>query len=43
MDAAPIVFLYETPYPVAIRKTVTGLNQIPLGNYIFKTAYKTTN
>jgi len=41
MDAAPIVFLYETPYPVAIRKNTQGLNQIPLGNYIFKTAYKT--
>ncbi len=39
MDAAPIVFLYETPYPVAMQEDVEGLVQIPLGNYIFKTTY----
>ena len=39
MDAAPIVFLYETPYPVAMQSDVEGLVQIPLGNYIFKTTY----
>ena len=39
MDAAPIVFLYETPYPVAMLTNVEGLVQIPLGNYIFKTTY----
>ncbi len=43
MDASPIIFLYETPYPVALRSTVKGFNQIPLGNYIFKTAYKTAD
>lgn len=41
MDAAPIVFLYQTPYPVAMLNKVKGLTQIPLGNYIFKTAYLT--
>ena len=34
--AAPIIFLYETPYPVAFRKNVTGFVQIPLGNNIFE-------
>ncbi len=41
MDAAPIVFLYETPYPVALRSSVKDFNQIPLGVYIFKDAYLT--
>jgi len=31
----PIVPLYETPYPVALRKSVNGFVQIPLGNNIF--------
>ena len=31
----PIVPLYETPYPVALRKNVKGFVQIPLGNNIF--------
>ena len=31
----PIVPLYETPYPVALRKKVKGFMQIPLGNNIF--------
>ena len=35
MAAAPIMFLYETPYPVALRKKVKGFVQIPLGNNIF--------
>ncbi len=39
MKAAPIVFLYESPYPVALRKSVKGFVQIPLGNNIFSGAY----
>jgi peptide/nickel transport system substrate-binding protein len=39
MDAAPIVFLYESGYPVALRKNVKGFVQIPLGNNIFSGAY----
>jgi len=39
MQAAPIVFLYESPYPVALRKSVKGFVQIPLGNNIFSGAY----
>jgi peptide/nickel transport system substrate-binding protein len=35
----PIVPLYETPYPVALRKNVKGFVQIPLGNNIFAGAY----
>ena len=31
----PIVPLYQTPYPVALRKNVKGFVQIPLGNNIF--------
>ncbi len=38
LDAAPIVFLYETPYPVAFRKNVRGFVQIPLGNNYFEAA-----
>lgn len=37
-DAAPIVFLYETPYPVAFRKNVKGFVQLPLGNNLFEAA-----
>jgi peptide/nickel transport system substrate-binding protein len=33
--AAPIVFMYESPYPVALRKSVQGFVQIPLGNNVF--------
>jgi peptide/nickel transport system substrate-binding protein len=36
IEAAPIVFLYEVPYPVAFRKNVTGFVQIPLGNNYFE-------
>jgi peptide/nickel transport system substrate-binding protein len=39
MEAAPILFLYESPYPVALRKSVKGFVQIPLGNNIFSGAY----
>ncbi|WP_027482863.1 ABC transporter substrate-binding protein [Deinococcus pimensis] len=39
MNAAPIVFLYETPYPVALQKNVKGFVQIPLGNNIFTETY----
>jgi peptide/nickel transport system substrate-binding protein len=39
MKAAPILFLYQSPYPVALRKPVKGFVQIPLGNNIFAGAY----
>jgi peptide/nickel transport system substrate-binding protein len=39
MKAAPIFFLYQSPYPVALRKSVKGFVQIPLGNNIFSGAY----
>jgi peptide/nickel transport system substrate-binding protein len=39
VKAAPIMFLYESPYPVALRKQVKGFVQIPLGNNIFSGAY----
>jgi peptide/nickel transport system substrate-binding protein len=39
MKAAPVIFLYQTPYPVALRKQVKGFVQIPLGNNIFSGAY----
>ena len=39
LDAAPIIFLYESPYPVALRKSVKGFVQIPLGNNVFSGAY----
>ena len=35
MAAPPIIPLYESPYPVALRKSVKGFVQIPLGNNIF--------
>lgn len=38
---APILFLYETPYPVAFRKNALGFVQIPLGNNYFEAAYIT--
>ena len=34
-ESGPILYLYETPYPVALRKKVKGFVQIPLGNNIF--------
>ncbi|MCX7381658.1 MAG: ABC transporter substrate-binding protein [Alphaproteobacteria bacterium] len=39
IDEAPIIFLYETPYPVCWRKNVKGFVQIPLGNNFFEGAY----
>jgi peptide/nickel transport system substrate-binding protein len=38
MADAPIIFLYQSPYPVALRKSVKGFVQIPLGNNIFSGA-----
>lgn len=35
VDQAPIIFLYEAPYPVALRSNVKGFLQIPLGQNIF--------
>jgi peptide/nickel transport system substrate-binding protein len=35
MKAAPIIFMYQAPYPVALRKNVKGFLQIPLGNNVF--------
>jgi peptide/nickel transport system substrate-binding protein len=35
----PIVPLYQTPYPVVLRKNVKGFVQIPLGNNIFAETY----
>jgi peptide/nickel transport system substrate-binding protein len=35
----PIVPLYETPYPVAMRDKAKGFVQIPLGNNIFRSAW----
>ena len=34
--ASPTVYLYETPYPVALAKNVRGFVQIPLGNNVFE-------
>jgi peptide/nickel transport system substrate-binding protein len=39
IEAAPILFLYEVPYPVAFRKNVHGFVQIPLGNNYFDGCY----
>ncbi len=39
VENAPIIFLYETPYPVALRTSVKGFFQIPLGQNIFTNAY----
>lgn len=36
---APMLFVYETPYPVALQKRAKGFRQIPLGNNIFAGAY----
>ena len=37
--ASPTIYLFETPYPVALTKNVNGFNQIPLGNNIFEAAW----
>jgi len=39
VKAAPIVFMFESPYTVALRKSVQGFEQIPLGNNIFLRAH----
>ena len=39
IEDAPIIFLYETPYPVALAARVKDFNQIPLGNNIFINAH----
>jgi len=39
IDEAPMVYLYETPYPVALQSNVKGFYQIPLGNNIFAETY----
>jgi peptide/nickel transport system substrate-binding protein len=39
IDAAPMVFLLEVPYPVALAKKVKDFVQIPLGNYIFESVH----
>jgi peptide/nickel transport system substrate-binding protein len=35
-NASPTIYLFETPYPVALTKNVKGFIQIPLGNNIFE-------
>lgn len=35
----PTIPLYETPYPVALSKSVNGFYQIPLGNNVFREAW----
>ena len=37
--AAPMVFLYESPYPVAFSRKTKGFVQIPLGNNYFDEVY----
>ncbi|HEY3145601.1 MAG TPA: ABC transporter substrate-binding protein [Dongiaceae bacterium] len=39
VKAAPIVFLYESPLAVALRKPVKDFVQIPLGNNVFLRAH----
>ena len=39
MAAAPIFFLYESPFGAASRKQAKAWLQIPLGNYDFESAY----
>ena len=39
MAEAPMLFIYETPYPVVLQQKVKGFNQIPLGNNIFVGAH----
>ena len=38
-ETAPMVYLYETPYPVALGKRVRDFVQIPLGNNVFSSTY----
>jgi peptide/nickel transport system substrate-binding protein len=39
VKAAPMFFLFESPFAAAQRKQVQGYRQIPLGNYYFETTY----
>ena len=39
MKAAPMFFLYESPFAAAMRKQVKDFYQIPLGNDVFEKAY----
>ena len=38
-DAAPYIFLYEAPYPVAFRTNAKGFVQTPIGYNIFEAAW----
>jgi peptide/nickel transport system substrate-binding protein len=38
-DLAPIIYLYEVPYPVVFLTKAKGFVQLPLGNNIFEGAY----
>ena len=37
--AAPMLFMYQSPYPVAFSKKARGFLQIPLGNNYFDEMY----
>ena len=37
-DSAPLLFMYETPFAVAVSNAVEGYVQTPLGNNIFEEA-----
>ncbi|MEC8039267.1 MAG: ABC transporter substrate-binding protein, partial [Pseudomonadota bacterium] len=37
-EAAPLLFMYETPFAVAVSTKVEGYVQTPLGNNIFEGA-----
>jgi peptide/nickel transport system substrate-binding protein len=39
ISEAPMAYLYETPYPVALQANIKGFYQIPLGNNIFAETY----
>ncbi len=39
VENAPVIFLYETPYPVALRTDVKDFFQLPLGQNIFTNVY----
>lgn len=39
IEAAPIVFLVETPLANAMAKSVKGFVQLPLGNHVFRETY----
>ena len=35
---APVIFMVQTPLPVAMRNNVSGFVQLPLGNQVFREA-----